>query len=103
MRLFATALLVGSVGLLAGCDQNKSADIHVKDKDGSVTISANGQHFTMRANDGKSGDVTVNGNGGHFTMHSSDGSSNTAFCFCSGVRLARKACADVAIAADARC
>ena len=76
MRLFATILLIGGVGLLEGCDQNKSADIHVKDKDGSVTISANGQHFTMQANGGKSGDVTVNGNGQHFTMHSSDGSSS---------------------------
>ena len=76
MRLIASVLLVGSVSLLAGCDQNKSADIHVKDKDGSVTISANGQHFTMQAHDGKSGDVTVNGNGEHFTMHSSDGGAS---------------------------
>ena len=76
MCRLATAILLGSLGLLAGCDQNKSADIHVKDKDGSVTISANGQHFTMQARDGKSGDVTVNGNGEHFTMHSSDGSSS---------------------------
>ena len=75
MRLFATVLLAGSVGLLAGCDQNKSADIKIKDKDGSVTISANGQHFTMQASDGKSGDVTVNGSGQHFTMHSSDSGS----------------------------
>jgi hypothetical protein len=60
--------------LLAGCDQNpKSSDVTIKGRDGSVTISANGQNFTMKANDDKNGSVTMSANGGHFVMKASDG------------------------------
>jgi len=60
--------------LLAGCDQNsRSNDVTVKGQNGSVTISANGQHFTMNANDDKNGSFTMSANGNHFTMKASDG------------------------------
>jgi hypothetical protein len=72
MRAAITA--IAACLLLASCDQKGSADIVVKDKDGGVTVSANGQHFTMKAGDGKS-EVTINGNGQHFVMHAGDGSS----------------------------
>jgi hypothetical protein len=63
--------------LLAGCDQNpKSNDVVVKGKDGSVTISANGQNFTMKTNDDKNGSFTMSADNGHFTMKASDGKEN---------------------------
>jgi hypothetical protein len=82
-------LLAGMVGL-AGCDQNKSADITVKDKDGSVSISANGQHFTMRGGDGKQGNVTISGNGEHFTMHATDGGKAVVDIDANGVNVRGK-------------
>ncbi|HEX3164582.1 MAG TPA: hypothetical protein VHQ92_18565, partial [Pseudolabrys sp.] len=62
--------LAAALPLLAACDQNsKSNDISVKGENGSVTISANGQNFTMKASDGKTANFSMSGNGGHFTMH----------------------------------
>lgn len=62
---------------LAGCDQNpKSNEVVVKGKDGNVTISANGQNFTMKANDDKNGSFTMSAGNGHFVMHASDGKQN---------------------------
>ena len=72
--MLKTILLAASAILLAGCDQNpKSNDVSIKGQNGSVTISANGQNFTMKANDDKSGNFTMSANGGHFTMKASDG------------------------------
>jgi VCBS repeat-containing protein len=72
---FSLAIVV--CALLAGCDQNsKSNDVTVKGKDGSVTISANGQNFTMKASDEKNGNFTMSGNGNHFTIKASDGKQN---------------------------
>lgn len=60
--------------VLAACDQDsKSNDVSIKDKNGSVTISANGQNFTMKASDDKKGSFVMSANGGHFTMKASDG------------------------------
>ena len=66
-------LVAASAMLMSGCDQNKS--VTVKDKDGDVTISANGQQFHVHANDGKQSDVTVSGSGGNVTVHSTDGNA----------------------------
>jgi hypothetical protein len=66
-------LVVASAMLMSGCDQNKS--VTVKDKDGDVNISANGQQFHVHANDGKQSDVTVSGSGGNVTVHSTDGNA----------------------------
>ncbi|HWE07089.1 MAG TPA: hypothetical protein VG274_10295 [Rhizomicrobium sp.] len=74
--LFVTLGAAAACLLLAGCDQNsssKSNDVTVSGHDGNVTISANGQKFTMKAGDGKSGNFTMSGDNGHFTMHASDG------------------------------
>src|ERR1041385_370235 len=73
MRALLPIVLAGT--LLAGCDQKEGANVTVKDKNGDVTISANGQHFTMKANDGSHSEVTISGSGGHFTMHAGDGKS----------------------------
>lgn len=63
--------------MLAGCDQNPKSDaVVIKGKDGSVTISANGQNFSMKANDDKSGSFTMSAGNGHFTMQASDGKQN---------------------------
>ncbi|HEY6578520.1 MAG TPA: hypothetical protein VIY09_04305 [Rhizomicrobium sp.] len=63
--------------LLAGCDQNpKSNAVNIQDKNGSVTVSANGQTFTMKANDDKNGSFTMSAGNGHFTMKASDGKQN---------------------------
>jgi hypothetical protein len=71
---FLLLLLAAAAMLsLSGCDQGKN--ITIKDKNGSVTISANGQHVGVHASDGKDGDVTISGNGGNFTVHTSDGNS----------------------------
>ncbi|MBV8800290.1 MAG: hypothetical protein JO208_10860 [Alphaproteobacteria bacterium] len=75
MRAFLPIMLTATLALLGGCDQKQSANIEVKDKGGSVTISANGQHFSMRGNDGSHGEVTISGNGDHVTMHAGDGQS----------------------------
>jgi hypothetical protein len=74
MRTRFPLLTVAAMAMLmSGCDQNKS--VAVKDKDGDVTISANGQQFHVHANDGKQSDVTVSGNGGNVTVHSTDGNA----------------------------
>ena len=75
MRAFVPIFLAAGALLLAGCDQNKGANVTIKNKDGNVTISANGQHFTMQGTDGKSGSVIISGHGDHFTMKTSDGKS----------------------------
>lgn len=69
------ALIVASASLLvAGCDQNdKSNDVSIKGQNGSVTISANGQNFTMKANGDKNSNFTMSADGGHFSMKASDG------------------------------
>ena len=70
----AALVLASASLLLAGCDQgSKSNDVSIKGQNGSVTISANGQNFTMKANDEKNGSVTMSANGNHFTMKASDG------------------------------
>ena len=65
--------LGATVIALAGCDQGKN--VTIKDKNGSVVVSANGRHVTVHSTDGKDGDVTINGNGTNYTVHSSDGNS----------------------------
>jgi len=71
----AIVSLVAACLLLAACGPKDHADVVVKDKDGSVTISANGQHFTMQANDGSKSQVNIAANGQRVTMHAADGSS----------------------------
>ena len=74
MRYFPTVIAAAVCILLAACDQNsKSNDVTVKGQNGTVTISANGQNFSMKASDDKNGNFTMSGNGGHFTMKASDG------------------------------
>lgn len=74
MRVNVSLLFAAAVALaIAGCDQDKN--VTVKDKNGSVTISANGQQVAVHASDAKDGDVTISGSGGNFTVHSSDGNS----------------------------
>ncbi|HEX4079929.1 MAG TPA: hypothetical protein VHX61_13780 [Rhizomicrobium sp.] len=59
---------------IAACGQNPKPDgVTIKGQNGSVTISANGQNFSMKASDDKSGSFTMSGNGGHFVMKASDG------------------------------
>ena len=58
--------------VLAACDQN-SNDVTVKGGHGSVTISANGQHFAINANGDRNGSFAMSGSDGHFTMKASDG------------------------------
>ena len=71
-RIFCVAIAM--MPLLAGCDRNsKSNDVTVKGQNGTVTISANGQNFTMKASDDKNGNFSMSGSGGHFTMKASDG------------------------------
>jgi hypothetical protein len=68
---------LAALPLLVACDQkSKSNDVTVKSDNGNVTISANGQNFTMRASDQKNGNFTMSGNGGHFTIKASDGKQN---------------------------
>ncbi|HEX3430171.1 MAG TPA: hypothetical protein VHT03_04725 [Rhizomicrobium sp.] len=74
-RALLTAMVV--LPLVSACDQNsKSNDVTVKGQNGAVTISANGQNFTMKASDDKNGSFTMSGNGSHFTMKASDGKQN---------------------------
>jgi hypothetical protein len=74
MRNFLMFVAAAGFVALARCDQNsKSNDVTVKGENGTVTISANGQKFTMKASDNKNGNFTMSGNGGQFTMHASDG------------------------------
>ena len=74
MRHVLTIATVVASLALAACDQNsKSNDVTVKGQNGSVTISANGQNFTMKASDDKNANFSMSGSGGHFTMKASDG------------------------------
>ena len=73
MQRNISILVLGAALALAACDQGKN--VTIKDKNGSVVISANGQHVTVHSNDGKDGDVTINGNGSHYTVHTSNGNS----------------------------
>jgi len=74
MRSLLILTIAAAGVIVAACDQNsKSNDVTVKGENGTVTISANGQKFTMKASDDKSGNFTMSGNGGHFTMKASDG------------------------------
>ena len=68
---------VAACFVVVACDQkSKSNDVTVKGENGTVTISANGQNFTMKAADNKSGNFTMSGNGSHFTIKASDGKQN---------------------------
>jgi hypothetical protein len=72
MRAFIP--LLASSLLLWSCGQKDNTSVVVKDKNGSVAISANGQQFVMKSGDGK-GEVTVNANGQHVVMHAGEGGS----------------------------
>ena len=77
MRHVLTIATAAACLALAACDQNsKSNDVSVKGQNGTVTISANGQNFTMKASDDKHANFTMTGNGSHFTMKASDGKQN---------------------------
>jgi hemin uptake protein HemP len=102
MRARVSLLLLAGTVVLASCDQNKSADVVIKDKDGSVSISANGQHFTMRGGDGKQGNVTISGNGEHFTMHATDGGKAVVDIDANGVNVGGKLPAFVTVFPGAR-
>jgi hypothetical protein len=76
---FVTVGAMAACLLVTACDQNsssKSNDVTVSGHDGNLTISANGQKFTMKAGDGKNGNFTMSGDNGHFTMKASDGKQN---------------------------
>jgi hypothetical protein len=64
MRAVLPLVLLAAAGLLAGCDQKPKEENHVSiaGKEGNVTISGNGQHMTMKADNGKTV-VEVNSNG----------------------------------------
>lgn len=64
MRASAPLMLLGVLALLA-CGQKDDANVTVKNKDGTVTISANGDKST----------VTVDGSGGQMTVHTGNGKS----------------------------
>ena len=74
MRHVLTIGIAAACLALAACDQNsKSNDVSVKGENGTVTVSANGQNFTMKASDDKHANFTMSANGNHFTMNASDG------------------------------
>jgi hypothetical protein len=64
MRACLPIALFAATVLLAGCDQKPKEENHVSiaGKEGNVTISGNGQHMTMKADNGKTV-VEVNSNG----------------------------------------
>ncbi|MBV9572384.1 MAG: hypothetical protein JO056_14185 [Alphaproteobacteria bacterium] len=64
MRAF-TPLFLSSVLALAACGQKEESKVTVKDKDGTVTISANGDKSN----------VSVDANGGQVTVRAGDGKS----------------------------
>ncbi len=61
MRLFTIAVAIAAAALVAGCDQHPSKTTKIKGKDGSVTITSNGEHATIKADDGKT-TVEINSN-----------------------------------------
>jgi len=73
MQRNISLLVLAAALALAGCDQGKN--VTIKDKNGSVTVSANGQHITVHSDNGKDGEVTINGNGTNYTVRSSEGNS----------------------------
>jgi hypothetical protein len=65
MRACLPIALFAATVLLAGCDQksgNEEHHVSIAGKEGNVTISGNGQHMTMKADNGKTV-VEVNSNG----------------------------------------
>jgi len=54
MRACLPIALFAATALLAGCDQKPKEENHVSiaGKEGNVTISGNGQHMTMKADNG---------------------------------------------------
>jgi hypothetical protein len=61
MRLFTIAVAIAAAALVAGCDQHPSKTVKIKGKDGSVTVTSNGEHVTMKSDDGKT-TVEINTN-----------------------------------------
>ncbi|MGC9953185.1 MAG: hypothetical protein ABSD21_02760 [Rhizomicrobium sp.] len=62
MRLFTIAVAIAAAAFVAGCDQHPSKTVKIKGKDGSVTITSNGEHVTMKSDNGKT-TVEINTNG----------------------------------------
>jgi hypothetical protein len=62
MRLITIAAAIAVAVLAAGCDQHPNKTVKIKDKDGSVTISGNTEHMTVKSDDGKT-TVEINSNG----------------------------------------
>jgi hypothetical protein len=62
MRLITIAAVIAAATLVAGCDQQPSKTVKIKGKDGSVTISGNTEHMTVKSDDGKT-TVEINSNG----------------------------------------
>ena len=61
MRLITIAVAIAAAALVAGCDQHPSKTVKIKGRDGSVTITSNGEHATIKADDGKT-TVEINTN-----------------------------------------
>jgi len=62
MRFITIVAVIAAAALVAGCDQHPAKTVKIKGKDGAVTISGNGEHMTMTADDGKTM-VEFNANG----------------------------------------
>jgi len=62
MRLITIVAAIAAAALVAGCDQHLDKTVKIKGKDGSVTISGNGEHMTVKSDDGKT-TVEFNSNG----------------------------------------
>ena len=75
MRILFPVLTLGCDARSGWLRSEEFANVTIKDKDGSVTISANGQQFAMHGHDGAQGQVTISGNSGNFTVHAGDGKS----------------------------
>jgi hypothetical protein len=61
MRLITIIAAIAAAAFVAGCDQHPSKTVKIKGKDGSVTITSNGEHATIKADDGKT-TVEINTN-----------------------------------------
>ena len=62
MRFITIAAIIAAATLVAGCDQHPSRTVKLKGKDGSVTISGNNEHMTVKSDNGKT-TVEINANG----------------------------------------
>ena len=62
MRLITIVAAIAAAALVAGCDQHPDKTVKIKGKDGSVTVSGNGEHMTVKSDDGKT-TVEFNSNG----------------------------------------